>query len=267
MFLLNRVTVASPKLVRCISSTPALSAKADKILDAKKKAKKLTKLRRQHQQSPENHPLYMDVPKALRYLRAASVGQPSSTATISILMTLVPQRGSKPISGSIFFPNPLKSTKILVLTAKEETQAAALEAGATDVGGPELLEQIKDGKITLDHDQAFATPDMVSHLGKYARLLGSKGLMPMAKKGTVADDVVTLVKNNLGSLPFKQRENHVAVPVARCDFSDKEVLENLKAASEAIYGSQPPGTHKPNLLGQTVLNSTAGPGIVIDFRP
>lgn len=74
------------------------------------------------------------------------------------------------------------------------------------------------------------------------------------------------MEENVGALPFKQRDQHLSIPIGRCDFSDKEILQNLKAASDAIYGCQPPGTKKPNLIGQTCLSSTIGPSLVINFR-
>ncbi|CAH2355322.1 54S ribosomal protein L1, mitochondrial [[Candida] railenensis] len=249
------------------SSYAAAHSSTNKEADAKKKLKKFQKLKLQHQSSPRNHPLYMEVPQALRYLRASSVGQPASQAIISILMTVVPDRGSKPLNGSIFFPKPLKETRILVFTAQESIKEQCKEAGAFAVGGADLVEQIKNGSFSLDGiDKAFATPDMVHSLTPLARTLGVKGLMPMIKKGTVSEDVLNLIKENLGSLPFKQKGMHVAVPIGRCDFTDKEIISNLKAASSAIFGAQPAGTKKPNIIGQTVLNATRGPGIVIDFR-
>lgn len=254
---------------RCISTSRVLSAPPPpKLADAKRKQKLFLKLKAQSQAPPQNHPLYMEVPQALRYLRASAVGQPALQAVLSVLMTVVPDRGSKPLSGLIFYPKPLKPTNILVFTANADTREAALAAGAHTAGGADLLEQIKSGAVLLEHfDKAFATPDMVNALNPFARTLGVKGLMPMAKRGTVSDDVLALVHANLGSLPFKQKEYHLAVPVARCDFSDREVVANLKAAATAIYALQPAGTKRPNIMGQAVLNVTRGPGIVIDFRP
>lgn len=272
MFLSSNARVAANvySAARYISSTPACFAAApavSKEAEAKKKLKKFQKLKLKNQVPPQNHPLYMEVPQALRYLRAACVGQPSSQATISILMSVIPDKGSKPLTGSIFFPKPLKSTKILVFTNNATTKEECLEAGAHTVGGSELLEQIKEGSVVLDFDKAFATPDMVNLLTPLARTLGVKGLMPMVKRGTVSDDVLSLIKDNMGSLPFKQKGMHLAVPIGRCDFTDKEIISNLKAAATSIHASQPAGTKRPNIIGKTVLNATRGPGIVIDFRP
>lgn len=238
----------------------------DQLKESKKKLKRMQLIKNKNKQHPELHPLYMDVPTALKYLRAAEVGNPAKKTTLSILMTIIPDKGSKPISGSVFLPRPIKDNNMLVFSLEQESLELAKARGAT-VGGLELIEEIKAGNVKLDEfTQCFATPDIVKDLKAIARYLGPKNLMPSTKKGTVSEDVSKLMEENVGALPFKQRDQHLSIPIGRCDFSDKEILQNLKAASDAIYGCQPPGTKKPNLIGQTCLSSTIGPSVVINFR-
>lgn len=258
--------------LRSFSTTSGLlNAASDKNKDhqkdAKRKLKRAQLIKQKNKQPPELHPLYMEIPTALKYLRAAEVGQPAKKTTISILMTVLPDKGSKPLSGSIYFPKPIKENQIMVFSLDEEVLENAKKLGASIVGGLELIEDIKEGKVKLDNlTQSFATPDIVKDLKSVARNLGPKGLMPTAKRGTVSDDIEGLIRESSGSLLFKQKEQHLSIPIGRCDFSDKEILQNLKAASKAIYGSQPPGTKKPNLIGKTFLSSTIGPSILINFK-
>lgn len=234
---------------------------------ARKKLKREQQAKLRNKLAPELHPLYMEVPTALRYLRAAEIGQPSKKTTISILMTVIPDKGSTPLSGSIYFPKPIKESHVMVFTLQPEIAEDAKALGAKYAGGLELIEEIKQGNIKLDNlTHAFATPDIVKDLKVIARQIGPKGLMPSQKKGSVSDDIAALMRSSVGALPFKQKSQHLSVPIGRCDFSDKEIIENLKAASDAIYASQAPGTRKPNLIGQTHLSTTLGPSVVINFK-
>lgn len=258
-------------LARSVQSVRTFSVSARAFAkdagDVKARLKREQRKKQVQKQAPELHPLYMEVPQALRYLRAAEVGVPAAKTTISLHMTVLPERGSKPLSGEIFLPKPIKELNVIVFTAEPATAEAALAQGAKYAGGADLIEQIAQGEVKLDGlTHAFATPDIVKELKAIARQVGPKGLMPLAKKGTVADDVAGLIRNSVGSMPFKQKGQHLAIPIARADFSDREVVANLMAALDAIYGSQPPGTKKPNLIGKAVLSLTRGPGLVINVR-
>lgn len=267
-----RGALAEPKQsilgVRSFSfSATSLAKQSTKQNDAKKKLKREQYVKNKNKEAPESHPLYMDVPLAMKFLRAAEVGQNVKRTTVSILMTVLPEKGSKPLQGSIYLPKPIKDNKVIVFSSNPETVELAKELGATAAGGLDLIERIQNGEVKLDDiTHSFATPEFVKELKPIARNLGPKGIMPTPKKGTVSDDIKSLMEKSVGALPFKQKDQHLNMPIGRCDFSDKEIIENLKAASKAIYESQPPGTKKPNLLGQTCLSSTNGPSLVINFK-
>lgn len=251
--------------VRWFSATARTLAKD--TLEAKKRLKKEQRRKVVQKQAPELHPLHMEVPQALRYLRAAEVGFPASRTTISLHMTVLPERGSKPLSGEIFFPKPIKESNVIVFSGNPEVVEQAKADGAKYAGGSDLIELIQNGSLKLDGlTHAFATPDILKELKAIARQVGPKGLMPLAKKGTVAENLSELMKNSLGAMPFKQKGEHLAIPIGRADFSDREIVANLKAVSDAIYALQPPGTKKPNLLGKAVISLTRGPGLVVNIK-
>ncbi|GME72462.1 unnamed protein product [[Candida] boidinii] len=90
--------------------------------------------------------------------------------------------------------------------------------------------------------------------------------MPSAKRGTVSNDISELISGTLGTQPFREKNGFVALTVARCDFSDEEVIKNIIATSKAVKDSVSSiKTKKPIILGQTILTTTHGPGIVINF--
>lgn len=244
------------------------SPKDHAVKDPKVLAKRAQAKKAKQKQLPSLHPLYMEVPTAMRYMRAAEVGQPAKKTTVSIQLTVLPEKGSTPLQGKIFFPKAIKDNKAIVFTLDEDVRAKlfALDERIL-VGGSDLVEQIQLGAVDVSKfNQSYATPEMVAFLRPIARVLGPKGLMPTAKRGTVSDDIVLLIEENFGAFNFKQKGNLLSIPVARCDFSDEEVIRNIQAASEAVYACQPPGTKKPNLIGQCCLSSTLGPAVVIDFK-
>lgn len=234
-------------------------------LQIKRREQKRIALRRLEARRALDTPLKMDVSDALRYLRAAEVGYPSQMTTITMTVSVVAERGTPPINGSVRLPKGLNmDQRIAVFTLNPETAQAALEAGAAVAGGEELIEAVQNGQINFN--KALATPDIVAKLNTVARTLGPKGLMPATRRGTVSANIVELVSNSLGRQDYRQRSvPSLSIPVARVDFSDADVIKNLIAAIDSIReASGRVVTKKPVILGQTTLTSTHGPGIVID---
>lgn len=230
----------------------------------RREQKKMARLRLEAKRALDT-PLHLDTITALRYLRAAEVGQPASTTTLTMNVAVISDRGVQPLSGSIKFPKSLDADqRIAVFTLNPELAEKAKAAGAAVVGGEELIDQVKTG--TIDFNKALATPDILSKLNQIARVLGPKGLMPSPRRGTVSNDIVELVSSSVGVMDFRQGSvPFVSVPVAKASFTDAEVLKNLIAAIDAIRSSANRAiSKKPVVLGQTTISSTRGPGIVIE---
>lgn len=230
----------------------------------RREQKKMARLRLEAKRALDT-PLHLDTLTALRYLRAAEVGQPSSTTTLTINVSVISDRGVQPLSGSIKFPKSLDANqRIAVFTLNPELAEQAKAAGAAMVGGEDLIEEVKAGNINFN--KALATPDILSKLNAIARVLGPKGLMPSPRRGTVSNDIVELVSSSVGVVDFRQGSvPFVSIPVAKASFSDAEVLKNMIAAIDAVRSSANRAiSKKPVVLGQTTLSSTRGPGIVIE---
>ena len=166
------------------------------------------------------------------------------------------------------FPKPLRYIKIAAFTNDESKLEELREKYPNHlIGGADLVAKIKSGGISVDFDKAFATPDIVPALqSQVARILGPRGVLPSVKKGTVSDDISSLLQESLGSMPFRQRGNSISIGVGKCYFTDREILQNIisaRAAFKTAVDNQK--SKKPNILSKTTLSSTHGPGIVIDF--
>ncbi|CDK25355.1 unnamed protein product [Kuraishia capsulata CBS 1993] len=248
------------------TSAPQLAKKMTRADLKKENAKRTQKKRTQARKAPETSPLFLEVPEALRYLRAAEVGRPVNEATITTSTVVVSDKGVTPVAGSVRLPRPLKQTNICALTTIPEQAENAKKTGAQVVGGLEVIKGIKDGSIELTFDNVFATPEMVPHLREIARVLGPKGLMPNAKRGTIVDDLEKKITEASGTTPFRQKSVLVALAVGKCHFSDSEILKNIMATRKAIREAAAKiDSPQPVLIGQTTITSTHGPGIVINF--
>ncbi|AMD18924.1 HBR023Cp [Eremothecium sinecaudum] len=215
------------------------------------------------------HPLYMPISQALRFLRAAEVGYPLRQQTITLTTIVVGDRGSALLSGKVNFPHSIKETSLAVFTTDEaQAKIAREQFNCEVVGGVELIEDIKNGVRPINFDAAFATPDILQQLSsKLGRTLGPRGLLPSAKKGTVATDLTELLTQNKNMVPFRQRGNCISLAIGNASFSDKEILENILSVQQAFKKAvSTQATRKSSILGKTTITTVHGPGCVIDFK-
>lgn len=253
------------------SSIVRTAPKNKKEIEAKKNAdrrveRRVAQLKLDAKKPATSDLKFMSIPEALRYLRSAEVGRNSEESSITIQTRVFSERGVAPLQGAVRLPKALKETRILCITNEEIARDAALAAGATEVVDASAIDAIVAGKFPLNFDRVLATPDVELALRKAARVLGPKGLMPTTKKGTITTDMANVVASALGTQPFKEKNDRVALTIGRCDFSDAEIVKNIVATSQAIKDSvKTTKSKKPILLGHTHLSSTHGPALVINF--
>lgn len=252
-------------ILRSSVSHPRVSPK-DHRKDPKVVLQRIVRKKQRAKRPADLNPIYMDIPLAMRYLRAAEVGNPAKRTTISIHVTIIPEKGIAPLQGQVALPKPMKDTCALIFTENSE-QVSQLESSSYShkIGGRDLIEEISQGLSVSNFTHCFATPDMISALKPIQRSLGVAGLMPTVKKGTVSDDVMTLVKNSAGQLNFKLKDYNLAIPIGRCDFSDEEIIRNIKAVADKVNTCQTASTKK-HTVSRCSLSSTNGPSVVIDFK-
>lgn len=277
----NRVILNSALFGRRLLATeaaPIPQAAAPTLTkeQAKKREMKRLALKKAEAKKPANiHPLYMPIPLALRYLRSAEVGRPTQHQTITVTTLVVADKGNAALAGNILFPHPLKQMKIAIFSSNKEKLDELKSKYSKQVkiaGGEDMIADIKSGKIKVDGvNKVFATPEIFPTIAsQLGRVLGPKGLMPNLKKqhqNTVGEDLDSLIEENLGQVSFRQRGNSLSVSVGRCNFSDRDILENIIAVRNAFKQSvSSQVAKKPSILGKTTISTTAGPGIVIDFQ-
>lgn len=152
--------------------------------------------------------------------------------------------------------------KVLVLT-KGEKEKEAKEAGSDYVGLEEYIEKITQG--WLDVDVVVATPDVMGQVGKLGKILGTKGMMPNPKSGTVTFEVAKAVKElKTGKIEYRvDKGGNIGVSIGKLSFTEEQLVENAKTFLDVIIRAKP-ATAKGTYLKSASISSTMGPGIRLD---
>ncbi len=185
------------------------------------------------------------------------------TIEVSMKLNVDPKQADQNVRGVVTLPAGTGKTVRVAVFTKGDKTAEATEAGADFVGGEELVEKIKGG--WLDFDVAIATPDMMATLGKVARVLGPRGLMPNPKAGTVTMDVGKAVHEfKAGKIEFRvDKAGTVHCPLGKSSFAPAAIKENFMALFDAIQKARPASV-KGTYLGKTYLALTMSPAIRLD---
>ncbi|WP_448753709.1 50S ribosomal protein L1, partial [Actinomyces sp.] len=133
---------------------------------------------------------------AMRLAKETSVTKFDSTVEVVMRLGVDPRKADQMVRGTVSLPHGTgKTSRVLVFAVGERAQEA-IDAGADEVGGDELIEKVAKGYT--DFDVAVATPDLMGKVGRLGRVLGPRGLMPNPKTGTVTMDVAKAVKEIKG---------------------------------------------------------------------
>jgi large subunit ribosomal protein L1 len=170
------------------------------------------------------------------------------------------------LRGTLVMPAGMGKEKKVAVIAKGDKITEAEKAGAEVVGSTDLVEKIQAG--FLGFDVLIATPDMMGVVGRLGKLLGTKGLMPNPKTGTVTFDVAQTVKEfKAGKTEFKADKNGVVhLLVGKVSFGEEKLRDNLLAALRAIYKAKPSGGIKGVFFKSLYLSSTMGPSVKLDVN-
>ena len=211
----------------------------------------------------------IDPSKVYSPLEAAKVAVTSSPvkfdATVEVAMRLGvdPRKADQMVRGTVSLPHGTGKTARVIVFATGEQAAAAEAAGADRVGSDDLIAAISDG--FLDFDAAIATPDQMAKVGRIARILGPRGLMPNPKTGTVTPDVakaVTDIKG--GKITFRvDKQSNLHLIIGKASFPAEKLVENYGAALDEVLRAKPAAA-KGKYLKKVVFSTTMGPGIQVD---
>ncbi|MCS7257912.1 MAG: 50S ribosomal protein L1, partial [candidate division WOR-3 bacterium] len=187
------------------------------------------------------------------------------TVDLAINLGVDPKKQDQLVRGTVTLPYGTgKKIRILVLT-RGEKEKEALDAGADYVGFDEYINKIKDG--WLDFDVVVATPDVMSEVGKLGKILGTKGLMPSPKTGTVTFEVGQAVKSlKAGKIQIKtDKTGNVHTIVGKVSFENEKLEKNVIAVISELLKLRP-ATVKGQYIRSATLSATMGPGFKLDVK-
>ena len=202
--------------------------------------------------------------EAIKLLKETSFVKFEESLDVSINLGIDANKTEQNIRGVINLPKGTgKKIKVAVMV-KGDKAKEALESGADIVGDDDLAQKVTEGQI--DFDLLIATPDMMPTIGKIGKILGPKGLMPNPKLGTVTQDIKSAVTNaKSGQVQYKNdKAGIVHAGIGKLNFSEEDLLENLKAFYSSISKNKPDSV-KGLFIKKISIASTMGFGLKINL--
>ena len=203
--------------------------------------------------------------EAIENVLATAKAKFDESVELHVRLGVDPKQADQQVRGTVVLPNGTgKTVKVLVI-AKGDKADAATAAGADLVGAEDMIAKIQQG--FLDFDVVITTPDMMGQLGRVARILGPKGLMPSPKSGTVTMDVVKAInETKAGKVEYRVDKTAIVhCPIGKKSFGVEKLTENFDTLMEAIVKAKPAAA-KGVYVKSVTLASTMGPGIKVNFK-
>ncbi len=185
------------------------------------------------------------------------------TVEIALNLNVDPRHADQMVRGSVILPNGTGKVVRVAVFAKDDKADEAKAAGADLVGTDELIEQIREGVINFD--TVIATPNMMGQLGKVARILGPKGLMPNPKTGTVTMDVTKAVKEAKGGkVNFRvDKKGNIHAGIGKASFGSDKISENFTSFMQTVNKLKPAAA-KGRYILNGALSLTMSPAVTLD---
>ena len=203
------------------------------------------------------------VDEAMATLKNLKSAKFDETVEVALNLNVDPRHADQMVRGSVVLPNGTGKTVRVAVFAKDAKADEAKAAGADLVGSTDLIESIQAGNI--DFDIVISTPDMMGVLGKVARILGPKGLMPNPKTGTVTMDVAKAVENAKGGqVNFRvDKKGNIHAGIGKISFSEEQIKENFVTLLENINKAKP-ASAKGRYITNAAISLTMSPSITLD---
>ncbi len=208
-----------------------------------------------------------DSAEAMKLVVETAKAKFDETIELHVKLGVDPRHADQQVRGVVVLPNGTgKKVRVLVI-AKGDRADEAQKAGADYVGAEEYIQKIQT-ENWFDFDVVVTTPDMMGVVGRIARILGPKGLMPNPKSGTVTTDVAKAISDiKAGKVEYRvDKTSIIHVPIGKKSFGDAKLLENFDTLMEAVVKAKPAAA-KGQYLRSIYVASTMGPSIKVNYKP
>jgi large subunit ribosomal protein L1 len=201
--------------------------------------------------------------EAIKLAKSSSPVKFDATVEVAMRLGVDPRKADQMVRGTVNLPHGTGKTARVIVFATGDKAAEAEAAGADVVGSDELVARIQEG--WLDFDAAIATPDQMAKIGRIARILGPRGLMPNPKTGTVTMDVTKAISDiKGGKITFRvDKHSNLHLIIGKASFSETQLVENYAAALDEVLRAKPSAA-KGKYLKKVAVTTTMGPGIPVD---
>ncbi|WP_166984367.1 50S ribosomal protein L1 [Paramicrobacterium fandaimingii] len=189
----------------------------------------------------------------------------NSTVEVALKLSVDPRKADQMVRGTVILPHGTGKTARVIVFATGAAAEAAIEAGADEVGGDELIEKVAEGYT--DFDTAVSTPELMGKVGRLGKVLGPRGLMPNPKTGTVTPNVAQAVNDiKGGKIAFRvDKHANIHFVVGKASFSAEQLSENINTALEEVVRLRPTSS-KGRYIQKGAVSTTFGPGIPLDVN-
>lgn len=204
------------------------------------------------------------IEEAVKIIKENKIAKFDESVEIHAKLSIDPKKGEQQVRGAVVLPHGTgKTKKVAVVTSIKAKEAK--DAGADMVGGEEMIEKIKNNKISA-FDILVATPEMMPKLAQVAKILGPRGLMPSPKTETVTEKIKETVEMlKKGKVNFKNDDgSNVHQVVGKVSFDGSKLVENIKSFMEAVVKAKPQALKGKYLISASIC-STMGPGVKINL--
>lgn len=203
--------------------------------------------------------------EAVDLLKKTSYPKFDGTIEVHFKLGVDPRHADQQVRSTVLLPAGLgKKIRILVF-AEGDGARLAEQAGADYVGLDDMIAKIQGG--WLEFDMTIATPQVMGKVGRLGRILGTRGLMPNPKAGTIVqpDDLPRAIREaRQGRVEFKvDKTGNLHVPIGKVSFTPDQMLDNLTALTDAVQRAKPSGA-KGQYIRRITLTSSMAPGIRLD---
>ncbi len=204
------------------------------------------------------------LPEAVKFLKENRVAKFDETVEVAMNLGVDPKHSDQMVRGTVVLPKGTGKTVRVLVFAKGEKAMEAQAAGADFVGAEDLIEKIQGG--WMEFDVVVATPDMMTTVGKLARLLGPRGLMPSPKTGTVGVNVKEMLAElKAGKISYRvDKGANVQAMVGKISFTAEALEENILALVRSVVRAKPQ-TSKGTYVKSITISSTMSPGLPIEL--
>jgi large subunit ribosomal protein L1 len=200
---------------------------------------------------------------AAKLVRETSPTKFDATVEVALRLGVDPRKADQMVRGTVNLPHGTGKTARVIVFATGDKAVEAVAAGADEVGAEELVARIQGG--WLDFDAAIATPDQMAKIGRIARILGPRGLMPNPKTGTVTMDVTKAINEiKGGKITFRvDKHSNLHLIIGKASFSEDQLIDNYAAVLDEVLRIKPSAA-KGKYLKKVTVATTMGPGVPID---